>query len=113
MPRVSPWFPTLVAAVGLSRLFKNDARPARSVGSMTDIRVLESVLAKTADVVAGVRPDSGPGPTPCTEYTVDQLVHHIVCWVKVFAGAGAGDPPPGDPEAAQVVDPAGEVRAAA
>jgi uncharacterized protein (TIGR03086 family) len=113
MPRVSRRSPTLAVGVDLSRLFKSDARPARSVGSMTDTRVLESVLTKTADVVAGVAPDYGPSATPCTEYTVDQLVHHIVCWVKVFAGAGAGDPPPSDPEAGSIVDPAGEFRAAA
>lgn len=37
----------------------------------------------------------------------------MVCWVKVFAGAGAGDPPPADPEAVAVVDAAAEFRAAA
>lgn len=80
---------------------------------MTDTRILNSVLEKTADVVAGVEAGAGHRPTPCTEYTVDQLVHHIVCWVKVFAGAGAGEPSPADPEAVPVVDPAAEFRAAA
>lgn len=80
---------------------------------MTDTRILQSVLTKTADVVAAVPPASGPSATPCTEYTVDQLVHHIVCWVKVFAGAGAGDAPPSDPEATHIDDPAAEFRAAA
>jgi uncharacterized protein (TIGR03086 family) len=80
---------------------------------MTDIRVLQAVLDKTADVIAGVAPESGSSPTPCTDYTVDELVHHIVSWVKVFAGAGAGQPQPVDPEAIEIHDPAGEFRAAA
>lgn len=74
---------------------------------------MDSVLTKTADLVAGVRPDSGSGATPCTEYSVDQLVHHMVCWVTVFAGAATGETPPADPEATEIIDPAGEFRAAA
>jgi uncharacterized protein (TIGR03086 family) len=80
---------------------------------MTDTRILDSVLGKTADVLAGVGEGVGSNPTPCTEYTVDQLVHHVVCWVKAFAGAGAGDPPLTDPEAAEILDPVGEFKAAA
>ena len=80
---------------------------------MTDIRVLKAVLDKTAEVVSGVPPQAGSAATPCDEYTVDQLVHHIVSWVKVFAGAGAGDPPPTDPEAVEIIDPAAEFKVAA
>ncbi|MET3804351.1 uncharacterized protein (TIGR03086 family) [Nakamurella sp. UYEF19] len=80
---------------------------------MTDTTTLESVLTKTADVVAGVGPGQGTSPTPCEDYTVDQLVHHIVSWVKVFANAGAGDPQPEDPEAIHIADPSAEFRAAA
>lgn len=108
MPRVSR--PGSVVVV--SRLFKSDARPARSIGSMTDIRILDSVLTKTAGLVAGVKPDSGSGATPCTDYSVDQLLHHMVCWVKVFAGAATGEAPPTDPEATEIVDSAGEFSAA-
>ena len=80
---------------------------------MTDTSTLETVLSKTAAVVDGVKPDQGSLPTPCQEYTVDRLVHHIVSWVKVFANAGAGDPQPKDPESVTVADPAAEFRAAA
>lgn len=80
---------------------------------MTDTSTLESVLSKTAAVVAGVKPDQGSLPTPCHEYTVDQLVHHIVSWVRIFANAGAGDPQPEDPEGTAVTDPAADFREAA
>ena len=80
---------------------------------MTDTSTLESVLSKTAAVVAGVRPEQGELRTPCDDYTVDQLVHHIVSWVKVFANAGAGDPQPEDPEAQATTDPSIEFEQAA
>lgn len=80
---------------------------------MTDTSTLESVLRKTGAIISGVRPDQGVLRTPCDDYTVDQLVHHIVSWVKVFANAGAGDPQPADPEAQATTDPAAEFERAA
>lgn len=80
---------------------------------MTDTATLKSVLSKTGAIVAGVRPDQSELRTPCEEYTVDQLVHHIVSWVKVFANAGAGDPQPADPEAQATNDASAEFERAA
>ena len=64
---------------------------------MTDTSTLESVLTKTATVLDGVRPDQGSLPTPCEEYTVDQLVQHMVSWARIFANAAADNAsmPPG------------------
>jgi len=80
---------------------------------MTDTRILQDVLDKTADIVAGVEPADGSKPTPCTEHDVDSLVKHIVAWARVFANGPAGDEQPADPDSYVSADPAGDFRAAA
>jgi uncharacterized protein (TIGR03086 family) len=80
---------------------------------MTDTTTLESVLNKTGAVLAGVKPGQRALPTPCQEYTVDQLVQHIVSWARIFANAGAGDPQPKDAAQYTPTDPAAEFKAAA
>ncbi len=80
---------------------------------MTDTSTLESVLSKTAAVLEGVKPEQRSLPSPCPDYTVDQLVHHIVSWVTIFANAGVGDPQPKDPETMVVADAGAQFRAAA
>lgn len=79
---------------------------------MVDTRTLESVLDKTAGIVAGVGEDQLAGPTPCSEYTVAQLRDHIVGWSRVFAAAAAGQTPPAA-DGYESPDPAGDFRAAA
>jgi uncharacterized protein (TIGR03086 family) len=64
-----------------------------------EIELLDAVLAKTGGIIASVRPDQLEGPTPCPDYSVGQLVDHIVGWVHVFAGAACGEPFDGDPSA--------------
>lgn len=54
---------------------------------MSDIDVLESVLAKDTALLATVRPQQLSAPTPCPEYDVQALVNHIVGWLQVFAAA--------------------------
>ena len=51
---------------------------------MSDVDVLESVLAKDEALVAAVGGAQLSAPTPCPNYTVHDLVNHIVRWVKVF-----------------------------
>jgi len=80
---------------------------------MTDTATLQSVLAKTAVVLEGVKMDQRTLPTPCEKYTVEDLVNHIVRWARVFANAGAGQRQPKDPDAYTPTDPAAEFRAAA
>ena len=63
--------------------------------SETDL--LESVLARTGDTLAGVRADQLGGPTPCAEFDVAALVDHLVGWARSFAArltGGAEDGPP-------------------
>jgi uncharacterized protein (TIGR03086 family) len=53
-------------------------------------------LARAHDVtgalIAGVRADQWGAPTPCTEWTVVDLVHHLVAGNVVFERALRGDP---------------------
>jgi uncharacterized protein (TIGR03086 family) len=73
------------------------------------IDLLAGVLDKTGDVVAGVEPGQGDGPTPCPDYDVDAMVNHIVGWVQVFAAGAAGGRYAGDPSAYQAgADPGAE-----
>jgi uncharacterized protein (TIGR03086 family) len=57
---------------------------------MTDIDVLESVLAKDERLIAAVTPEQLSKETPCPDYDVRTLLDHIVGWVRAF-GAGAND----------------------
>src|SRR5262249_48454444 len=44
--------------------------------------------------VAAVRPDQFDDPTPCTEWTVRQLLNHIVTGNLIFVSLATGTPPP-------------------
>ncbi len=80
---------------------------------MSDIDVLESVLAKDTALLAGVTDDQLGGATPCPDYDVRTLVNHIVGWAKVFA-AGANERTSDlDVSSYEAKDPAGEFAAAA
>lgn len=78
------------------------------------IDLLESVLGKTGDLIAGVAPGQGGQPTPCPDYDVDALVDHIVGWVQVFAARANDEQYEGDASRYEAGDdPAAEFRAAA
>src|SRR5438309_8048180 len=53
------------------------------------VDALEATFAHTHGVVAGVRPDQYDDPTPCTEWTVRDLLGHVIGVVAMF-GAEAG-----------------------
>src|ERR1700712_2175722 len=61
---------------------------------MSDIDVLEGVLAKLEDLVGGVRPDQLDDPTPCPDFDVRALVDHIVTMLGNFAAGAQGHPVP-------------------
>ncbi len=79
-----------------------------------DIDLLESVLDKTAGLVANVSTADHDAQTPCPDYDVRALVNHINGWVQMFAAAANGETFQGDPTAHEAGDDAGaEFRAAA
>ncbi|GIH21062.1 TIGR03086 family metal-binding protein [Rugosimonospora africana] len=45
-----------------------------------------------ADVVRNVRPDQLDEPTPCPDWTVRQLVNHLMFWAPVMERAARKDP---------------------
>jgi uncharacterized protein (TIGR03086 family) len=56
---------------------------------MSEIDLLESVLAKTAGLLDGVGAGDLARPTPCSEYDVAALRDHIVGWSQQFAAGSA------------------------
>ncbi len=63
-------------------------------------------LGRAFDAVAGlisnIRADQWSAPTPCTDWTVRQLVNHLIGMNRVFAALLADQPPPPRPSADHV-----------
>lgn len=73
---------------------------------MTDIDVLESVLAKDQELIRSVAPDHLGDGTMCPDYDVHGMINHIVGWSRVFAAAANGRTFDGDPSDYHGDDPA-------
>jgi uncharacterized protein (TIGR03086 family) len=80
---------------------------------VSDIDVLESVLAKDSELLGEVKPEQLGDPTPCSDYDVRTMVNHIVGWSQVFAAAANGRTFDGDPNAYEGQDPAADFQAIA
>ncbi|HEV2891062.1 MAG TPA: TIGR03086 family metal-binding protein [Frankiaceae bacterium] len=80
---------------------------------MSDVDVLESVVAKGKGIVAGVSPDRYGAPTPCTDYDVKTLLDHIVGWTRAFAAGANGRDATEDPSTYTTDDPTAAYGAAA
>lgn len=82
----------------------------------TTTGLLEQVLADLADVIGEIRDEQLADATPCTEFDVAQLRHHVVGWLTTFT-KGYADPEgrtdAGIDEYKVSDDPAAEVRSAA
>ena len=65
-------------------------------GDMPDSTSLVDQLAQLLDgaqrLIAGVRGEQWTAPTPCTDWTVRDLVNHIVRGNRLFAAALRGEP---------------------
>ncbi|HEY2080720.1 MAG TPA: TIGR03086 family metal-binding protein [Streptosporangiaceae bacterium] len=67
-----------------------------------------------ADLIGNIRADQWPAPTPCADWTVRQVVNHLIGMNRVFAALLAGEPPPPRPSEDHVEDdPVGAYRASA
>lgn len=76
--------------------------------------MLEGILTKTGDLIAGVDDSARHRPTPCPEMDVAAMIDHLLGWAPSFAAAAEGTTYEGDPTATRAGDdPAGEFRALA
>ena len=71
---------------------------------------LARALDLTGDLVAGVHPQQWTNGTPCTDWTVQELVNHLVGGHRLFAGLLGGAPSPSlaEQQRMQDVDQLGE-----
>jgi len=54
---------------------------------------LGRAFAAVGDLITNIRPEQWSAPTPCTDWTVRQLVDHLIGMNRVFAALLAGEPP--------------------
>jgi uncharacterized protein (TIGR03086 family) len=66
---------------------------------MDDMTLLAAVLDKTADLIEGTPRAAWDKPTPCSEFTVRDLIAHMVGWAAPFEAAAQGRTPDSDPSA--------------
>jgi uncharacterized protein (TIGR03086 family) len=82
-----------------------DPRPAPLVEQ------LGRASGAVASLISNIRADQWSAPTPCTDWTVRQVVNHLIGMNRVFAALLAGQPPPPRPSADHIEDdPAGAFR---
>ena len=65
-----------------------------AVGINTPLNQLGRSLAAVGGLVSNIRPEQWAAPTPCTDWTVRELVSHLVGMNRVFAALLADEPPP-------------------
>jgi uncharacterized protein (TIGR03083 family) len=56
---------------------------------MDDITLLRRAVDDAARLIDGVRPDQLGSPTPCPDFTVEQLIAHLVEGAAGFSGGDA------------------------
>jgi uncharacterized protein (TIGR03086 family) len=72
---------------------------------------LGRAFAAVGDLITNVRLEQWSAPTPCTDWTVRQLVDHLIGMNRVFAALLADEPPPRRPAADHIeADPVGAYR---
>src|SRR5438105_4696089 len=62
---------------------------------MDPIAMCQRTLEDAERMVASIRPDELPKPTPCTEWNVRQVIEHMMGVNWAFAGAAGGQRPEG------------------
>ncbi len=68
------------------------------------VSTLAAMLDLTPALMAKVTPEQHPWPTPCGEFTVEDLLEHMALWVQVFDAAVNGTVPGFDPSDHRVGD---------
>jgi uncharacterized protein (TIGR03086 family) len=62
--------------------------------SVPSVEQLARALSAVGDLIEGVREEQWSAPTPCTDWTVRQLVNHLVGMNLVFAALLSNQAPP-------------------
>jgi uncharacterized protein (TIGR03086 family) len=65
---------------------------------------LDLAFSSVGECTAGVRPEQWLAPTPCAEWTVRQLIDHLVGMNRVFTAMFNDAPPPGRSPADTLTD---------
>ena len=65
-----------------------------AVGNSSPLDQLDRWLASVGELISSIRPEQWAAPTPCTDWTVRELVSHLVGMNRVFAALLADEPPP-------------------
>lgn len=78
------------------------------------VEQLDRAFDAVAGLIGNIRADQWSAPTPCTDWTVRQVVNHLIGMNRVFVALLADQPPPPRPSADHVEDdPAGAYRGSA
>ena len=83
----------------------------RDAGRAPLVNQLGRASGAVAGLISNIRAGQWSAPTPCTDWTVRQVVDHLTGMNRVFAALLAGQPPPPRPPADHIeADPAGAYR---
>jgi uncharacterized protein (TIGR03086 family) len=63
---------------------------------------LGPAASRMSQLIAGISDDRLPGPTPCPDYTLADLLDHVAGLSRAFAAAAAKTPPEGGSQAPSV-----------
>lgn len=82
-----------------------DRSPARTRGgTMEVLDQLDQLGPALGTVVGGIKADQLDNPTPCSEFTVQGVLEHMVGGATMFAAAFRGQTPPAVDDAGEVLD---------
>ncbi len=76
-----------------------DGRPMRDV-----IDMLDRTTSAVEDLLADFDMELLAAPTPCTEWTVSELLDHLVTGARMFTSAASGNPPATDAQQSEPPD---------
>ncbi|MDO8733192.1 MAG: hypothetical protein Q7L55_11605 [Actinomycetota bacterium] len=79
-----------------------------------DVALLEDSLSKTGAIISGVTAEQLQLQTPCSEFSAEDIINHLVGWSNGFAGRLTSNPSEVDPNAYKAgADPTAEFDSAA
>ncbi len=77
-----------------ARVVADKRRPDGAGWVAPSVEQLGRAFDAAGDLITNAQPEQWSAPTPCTDWTVRRLVHHLIGMNRVFAALLADDPPP-------------------